>query len=66
MLLGGPNAYKGRTMAEAHKGMNLNDMHFNAIIENLATTLKELGVSEKIIGEAAAVIETTRKDMLHK
>ncbi|KAL4492064.1 hypothetical protein ABPG72_008485 [Tetrahymena utriculariae] len=66
MLLGGPNHYKGKNMAEAHKGMNLQDSHFNAIIENLAATLKELGVSDQIIGEAAKVIEHTRKDCLGK
>ena len=66
MLLGGPNGYKGKNMTDAHKGMNLQNLHFDAIIENLAATLKELGVSDALIGEAAVVIETTRKDMLGK
>nr|P17724.1 RecName: Full=Group 1 truncated hemoglobin; Short=Truncated Hb; AltName: Full=Hemoglobin; AltName: Full=Myoglobin [Tetrahymena pyriformis]3AQ5_A Chain A, Group 1 truncated hemoglobin [Tetrahymena pyriformis]3AQ5_B Chain B, Group 1 truncated hemoglobin [Tetrahymena pyriformis]3AQ6_A Chain A, Group 1 truncated hemoglobin [Tetrahymena pyriformis]3AQ6_B Chain B, Group 1 truncated hemoglobin [Tetrahymena pyriformis]BAA03015.1 hemoglobin [Tetrahymena pyriformis] len=66
MLLGGPNHYKGKNMTEAHKGMNLQNLHFDAIIENLAATLKELGVTDAVINEAAKVIEHTRKDMLGK
>lgn len=66
MLLGGPAAYKGKNMVDAHKGMNLTNAHFDAIISHLAATLTELGVSNELIGEAAVVLEVTRSDMLGK
>lgn len=56
---GGAPQYKGNMMREAHKhlveGMGLKGEHFDAIIENLVETLKELGVSDELIGEVTAV-----------
>ncbi len=67
---GGPAEYSGRGMREAHKKlveeMGLKDEHFDAVIENLGATLKELGVPDDLIGEVAAIGETTRNDILGK
>lgn len=66
---GGPNNYNEKSMREAHARLvtqGLNDSHFNAVLENLGTTLKELGVPDQLIQEAAAIAETTRKDVLGK
>jgi hemoglobin len=56
---GGNSQYDGRSMRKAHehlvREMGLSDEHFDAVIENLAATLKELGVSEKLIAQVAAV-----------
>ena len=46
--------------------MGLNDSHFDAVMENLGATLKELGVPDELIGEAAAIAESTRSDVLGK
>jgi hemoglobin len=46
--------------------MGLNDSHFDAVIENLAATLSELGVSAELIGQVAAIAQTTRADVLGK
>ena len=46
MVFGGPNDYSGKDMREGHKHLverGLNESHFDAVIENLAGTLKELG-----------------------
>lgn len=41
---GGPCTYSGRTMEEAHSGMNLNDADFAAFVEDLVAALDELKV----------------------
>lgn len=64
MAFGGPANYKGKNMTDAHRGMNLTNVHFDAIVEHLGATLLELGVSAALVGEVAAVAETTRNDML--
>ncbi len=46
--------------------MGLDDSHFDAVVENLAATLTELGVSAELIGQVAAIAETTRADVLGK
>ena len=68
VALGGPNTYSGRGMKAAHERLvkehGLNDTHFDAVMENLGATLVDLGVPEELIGEAAAVAESTREQVL--
>jgi len=44
--------------------MGLDDSHFDAVIQNLGGTLKELGVADSLVTEAAAVAESVRNDVL--
>jgi hemoglobin len=41
---GGPCTYRGRSMAEAHRGLGLTDAHFNAVVEDLVAALNRYGV----------------------
>ncbi len=67
VAFGGPNKYSGKDMRNAHAHLEgLNDMHFDAVIENLAATLSELNVSDELISQVAAVAETTRADVLNR
>jgi hemoglobin len=69
MAFGGPNAYTGKDMRAAHGrlvGRGLDDSHFDAVVENLGSTLKELGVRDELIAQVAAIAETTRNDVLGK
>lgn len=65
---GGPHPYSGVGMRNAHKKLvnekGLNDSHFDIIIEHLGSTLKALNVDDNLIAEAAAIAESTRKDVL--
>ena len=69
MAFGGPNNYTGLDMRKGHEHLvkrGLNDTHFDAVVEDLAATLKELNVSENLISQVAALCETTRNDVLGK
>ncbi|MCF6217369.1 MAG: group 1 truncated hemoglobin [Gammaproteobacteria bacterium] len=66
MAFGGPNSYTGLDMREGHKHMNLNEGHFTAVVENLAATLKELGVSDADIAEVAEVANSVKDDVLNR
>jgi len=69
MAFGGPNNYTGLDMRKGHEHLvkrGLNDSHFDAVVEDLADTLKELKVSDKLIAQVATLCETTRKDVLGK
>jgi hemoglobin len=67
---GGAPSYPGKAMRVAHKRlveeMGLSDEHFDAVLENLGETLKELGVPDDLIGEAASIAESTRNDVLNR
>ncbi len=69
MVFGGPNNYTGRDMRAAHARLvtnGLNDSHFDAVMENLAATLRELNVPDALIGDMAKIAESTRNDVLGK
>jgi hemoglobin len=67
MAFGGPNTYTGEDMRRGHASLvarGLNDGHFDAVVENLAATLRELGVGAAEIAEVAAIAESVRDDVL--
>lgn len=69
---GGAVHYDGKTMRTAHKhlveDMGLSSEHFDAVAENLVATLKELGVSDELIAEVAAVAAAPahKRDVLNQ
>lgn len=66
MAFGGPHNYSGKDMRAAHAKMQLTEEHFNAVVENLAATLKELGVGDAEIGEVATIAGSVKNDVLNK
>jgi len=67
MVFGGPSNYTGLDMRNGHAHLvakGLNDDHFNAVVENLGQTLKELGAQDELIAQVAALAETVRNDVL--
>ncbi len=67
MAFGGPNNYSGEDMRKGHAHLveqGLDDSHFDAVVENLGSTLTELGIPDDLISEVVAICETTRDDVL--
>jgi hemoglobin len=44
---GGPCKYSGQTMVEAHRGMNIKDAEFTALVEDLVKSLDSFKVPAK-------------------
>lgn len=67
---GGPVTYSGQDMRAAHahlvKEKGLSDVHFDAVVELLGTTLREMGVAENLIAQVAAVAESVREPVLNR
>jgi hemoglobin len=57
--LGGPNGYDGRSMADAHRGLDITDDAFDRVAGHLSDTLTELGLDadtvSAIVGEVAGL-----------
>jgi truncated hemoglobin YjbI len=53
-------------MRKAHLHLGLNDEHFNAVVENLALTLEELGVAASDIGEVAKIANSVKDEILNR
>ena len=65
---GGPNNYSGPSLRKAHEKLvqkhGLDNEHFDAIVEILATTLADLDFPAAIINEATGIIESVRDEVL--
>lgn len=66
VAFGGPNGYSGKGMRSAHSHMKLTEEHFDAVMENLGATLKELDVPDALIAEMAQVALSTKDDVLNR
>lgn len=68
-VFGGPANYSGQDMRRGHAHLierGLNDSHFDAVIELLGASLKELGVPDELIGKVASIAEGARADVLNR
>lgn len=64
---GSPVKYDGRDMRKAHAKLpGLNDSHFNAVAENLQSTLVELKVKQELIEKIMTIAGSVRADVLNK
>lgn len=68
LAFGGGPGYDGRGLRDAHAGLvrskGLDDTHFDAVVENLAATLVELGVELTLVAEVVAITESVRGEVL--
>lgn len=55
-VLGGPNEYTGRELAEAHQPLNIPVAHYVLVGEHLTATLTSLGVPADILADVQAVL----------
>lgn len=65
--LGAPLNFSGKSLKESHSHLvkaGLNDAHFDAVLENLVATLRELGIAEDLIKQVGKIAEGTRDDIL--
>ncbi|WP_446214907.1 group I truncated hemoglobin [Micromonospora sp. IBHARD004] len=56
VVLGGPNEYSGRGLAEAHQPLNIPVEHYVKVGEHLTATLTELGVPADILADVQVVL----------
>ncbi|NES13701.1 MULTISPECIES: group 1 truncated hemoglobin [Micromonospora] len=64
VVLGGPNEYAGRGLAEAHKPLSIPPAHYALVGEHLTATLSELGVPGDIIADVQVVLGQVRDQVV--
>lgn len=60
---GNPAAYPGRSMRQAHAGLNIGDREFDAVVGHLGAALAAAGAGGDDIALIASVAETVRADV---
>lgn len=61
---GGPCAYTGRSMKEAHLRMEVTSGEFDAMVENLVATLHHFAVPDAEIDELLGLLSPMRGDIV--
>jgi len=64
LVLGGPSSHSRKSLSEVHGGMKLSEIEFDAILDHLAATLREVGTSEYLIEEVLRRVEQWRFDIV--
>ena len=64
MALGGPRRYTGRSLADAHRHLGINDHHVDLVAGHLAAVLAGLGVSPALIDEVITAVDGLRDHVL--
>lgn len=64
---GGPIPWTGKDMRKAHANLpGLNETHFNAIAENLKSTLLDLKIKPELIDQVMAIAGSVKEDVLNR
>jgi hemoglobin len=63
-VLGGPEAYTGRPLAEAHAGRGIDQDDFAVVVGHLAAAMEAAGVPDDIIERAGAAVIATESDIV--
>ena len=66
MASGGPCTYTGRDMRIAHAGMGITSAEFDALVQDLVTTLNKFKVEEREKNELLSVLGPMKKDIVER
>ena len=64
-LAAGPCTYHGRSMKDAHAGLQLTDAKFNAVAEGMQVAMKQAGVPYWTQNRLMALIAPMHRDIVH-
>jgi hemoglobin len=62
---GGPQTYTGKSMVAAHRGMNINEQEYMAVLDDIIEALGEHGVGQREQEEMLAIAYSLRGEILH-
>ncbi len=62
---GGKAAYTGRSMRDAHRGMNISEAEYLAALDDILAGLRKCGVDEQTQKDVLAIAYSLKGDILH-
>lgn len=63
---GGPDIYRGRSMAEAHRGMNITAAEYEAACDDILKTMDTLNYDRETCAMVREILASLGEDILHK
>jgi hemoglobin len=65
MGTGGPQEYTGKDMLAAHRGMNINEHEYLALIDDIMAALEKNGIGEREKQEMLSIAYSLKGEILH-
>ncbi|MFO0693839.1 MAG: group 1 truncated hemoglobin [Polyangiales bacterium] len=62
---GGPAAYQGRTMRDAHRGMNVSEAEYVAAMDDILSVLDKHSIDEGTRKDILAIVYSLKGEILH-
>lgn len=62
---GGPQSYTGRDMVAAHRGMNISEQEYMAVLDDIMAALESNGVGQREQEELLMIAYSLRGQILH-
>lgn len=63
---GGPETYEGRSMPETHRGMNISEAEYMAVVDDIMGVLEKHGVEESARKDVLAITFALKGEILHQ
>ena len=62
---GGSSSYKGKELRKAHAHLQLNHIHWHAVVDDLIFSLNEHEVDRELVNSVLAIVDGAKKDVLN-
>lgn len=62
---GGPQEYTGKSMLETHRGMNISDAEFVAVLDDILEAMTKHGVGDGEKAEILAIAYSMKGEIVH-
>ncbi|WP_421905299.1 group I truncated hemoglobin [Mameliella sp.] len=62
---GGPDTYRGRSMAEAHRGMQIDAAEYDAACDDILGTMEALNYDQRTHGEVGDILQSLKSEIIH-
>ena len=63
---GGPETYAGRSMLETHRGMNISEAEYMAVMDDIMRVLENNGIDEPARKEVLAITFGLKGEIIHQ
>lgn len=63
---GGPAPYAGRSMEDAHRGMNISETEYVAALDDILAALRKNSIDEQTQKDVLAIAYSLKDDILHR
>jgi hemoglobin len=62
---GGPEKYSGRSMPDAHRGMNISEQEYMAVVDDILNTLDKHKIDDQSRKDVLAIAYSLKKEIIH-